>query len=91
MIKKWQPDKWKHFFVAIPLGFILQFACMYFLQLGTFAVTLIAFLLLAAICYGFELFSKVTGKGHYEMMDAIAGLIGGIIGISIWLIFIQNH
>lgn len=85
MIKKWEPDKWKHFFVGIPLGVILQFASMYFFPAQHFLAGSIAFAALVAICYGFELVSRITGKGHYEIMDAIAGVLGGLIGMaSIW-------
>jgi len=46
----------------------------------------IAFLLVVIISYGFELFSKFTGKGHYDMYDAVAGIIGGVLGMVIILI-----
>ncbi len=83
-IKKIAPDKWKHFFVGIPLGAALQYSSMYILHKYSIIVKcFVAFLLLLLICYGFELFSKITGKGHYEMWDAIAGALGGIIGIAI--------
>jgi hypothetical protein len=35
-----------------------------------------------AIAYGFELFSLFTGKGHYELMDAVAGVLGALIGMA---------
>jgi len=46
----------------------------------------IAFLLVVIISYGFELFSKFTGKGHYDIYDAVAGIIGGVLGMVIILI-----
>jgi len=36
-----------------------------------------------AVSYGFEVFSKVTGWGIYDFWDAVASIIGGIIGMSI--------
>jgi len=76
-------DKWKHFYFGIPLGAILYwFAILYWPSQAGLAFV-VSSVLLIAICYGFELFSKITGKGHYEMADAIAGIIGGAIGISI--------
>ena len=81
-MKRWEPDKWKHFFVGIGAGAVLQLAAMYFFSFQFVFLVLIAFAALVIICYGFELFSLVTGKGHYELMDAIAGILGGMIGIA---------
>jgi hypothetical protein len=44
---------------------------------------LLALFFSAAIGYGFELFSKITGKGHYDFMDAVATVIGALPGIGI--------
>lgn len=85
-IKKWEPDKWKHFFVAIPLGALIQFFVVYFLIANVVIAAIVSFLVLVAICYGFELFSLVTGKGHHDDMDAIAGIIGGTGGILVLLV-----
>ena len=49
------------------------------------------FVLVIAISYCFELLSLITGKGHYEILDAIAGIIGGVIGMSIILLFAYIH
>ena len=53
--------------------------------------SLAALLLVVAVSYGFELFSLITGKGHYDVMDAVASIIGGILGMlaggRIYLIF----
>ena len=55
-----------------------------------FRVTAIwVFAAIVAICYGFELFSKFTGWGYYELMDAYAGIIGGVIGMAIATIIMQ--
>lgn len=84
-IRKWEKDKWKHFYVGIPLGILLQFFAMHLLGDYTYA-SAAAFIVLVIICYGFELVSLVTGKGHYEVMDAVAGIAGGLLGMgSIWL------
>lgn len=79
--KKWEHDKWKHFYLGIPLGFLLQASALYLFMGNEFLAITVAFVLLLAICYGFELVSLITGKGHYEMMDAIAGILGGLIGM----------
>jgi hypothetical protein len=73
------PDKWKHFWVGIPMGFILQAVAWY---LYPPLMYLLAFAAVCAISYGFELISLVTGKGHYEIRDAIASIIGGACGMG---------
>ena len=40
------------------------------------------FIMVVVVSYGFELFSKVTGKGHYDFIDAVATIIGGVIGMA---------
>jgi len=79
------PDKWKHFFVGIAMGIVLQ-ALLWFLFPGQVILeTVIAFIMVIVISYGFELFSKFTGKGHYDINDAVAGVIGGVLGMAIIL------
>ena len=91
MVKKIAPDKWKHFFVGILMGATLQISAWYLLPDHLIAGIIIAFILVVLISYGFELFSLVTKRGHYEILDAIAGIIGGIIGMTIILFFeLQN-
>lgn len=80
---KIEPDKWKHFLVGIPMGLVLQTVAWY---LYPPLMYLLAFLAVCAISYGFELFSLITGKGHYEMKDAIASIIGGVIGMGIFAV-----
>lgn len=76
------PDKWKHFYVGILMGVVLQ-AFFTFLLDAHFGLSIVlSFIFSVAIGYGFELFSKVTGKGHYEVMDAIAAIVGAILGIG---------
>ena len=86
MLKKIGRDKWKHFFVGIVLGAILQTLCWYFFPANHLISIGAAFILLFAICYGFELFSLITGFGHYEFMDVVAGTIGGALGILFVLV-----
>ncbi len=90
-MKKWEPDKWKHFYVGIPLGFVLQAVVVFFFSFPAGIASLVAFGGLVAVCYGFELLSLVSGKGHYDLMDAIAGIAGGSIGIAlIWMVSLIN-
>jgi hypothetical protein len=76
------PDKWKHFFVGIVMGAVLQGFFSFLLDARIGLSILLAFVFSIVIAYGFELFSKFTGKGHYDVMDAVAGVIGAVIGIG---------
>jgi len=79
-------DKWKHFYAGIVLGIVLHAGCLFFLNLPATAAFFLAFIVLIIIAYGFELFSLVTGKGHYDFMDAVATVIGGLPGMAVcWL------
>ena len=87
MLKNIAPDKWKHFYVGILMGGILQIASFWLLQNQPVLSTSIAFIIVIAVSYGFELFSKITGMGHYDFMDAVASTIGGVAGMGIvWVI-----
>ncbi len=88
MLKKIGPDKWTHFYVGILMGALLQSVTWYLLPGRPVLDTVLTFVAVVAISYGFEVLSLVTGKGHYEVMDAIAAVIGGIIGMGIGGIFI---
>jgi VanZ family protein len=82
-------DKWKHFFVGIAMGAVLQSFFFYFMRFRLSISILLAFIFSAVIGYGFELFSKFTGKGHYEVMDAVAAVIGAVLGMSL-IILLQS-
>ena len=83
MLKKIAPDKWKHFFVGIGMGVFLQSFFLYALNVSLLPSIFLSLGIVAAISYGFELYSLVTGKGHYEVQDAVASVIGGMVGISL--------
>jgi hypothetical protein len=76
------PDKWKHFYVGIVMGAVLQAFFVFLLDAHFGLSVLLAFVFSIVIGYGFELFSKFTGKGHYDVMDAVAAVIGAAIGIG---------
>ncbi|MFT3934903.1 MAG: hypothetical protein QM726_14860 [Chitinophagaceae bacterium] len=77
------PDKWKHFFVGIAMGAFFQGIAFWLLP-GHFLLGA-SLALGAAVCisYGWELLSLITGKGHYEIMDAVASVIGSLAGMGI--------
>ena len=64
------------------MGTVLQLTSFYFLPLNQLLASGVSFLILLAGCYAFELFSLITGKGHYELLDVVAGVIGGVVGIG---------
>ena len=86
MLRRIAPDKWKHFIVGIGMGIFLE---SLFLYVGFYIVSasLSSLLVAAAISYGFELFSLVTGKGHYDFMDAVASIVGSLVGIGVVYVF----
>jgi hypothetical protein len=89
-LKKIEPDKWKHFYVGIAMGAVLQ-AFLWFLLPGhTGLDTILSIAISLFICYGFELFSRLTGLGHYDLGDVVAGMIGAVLGIGLVLIFQLN-
>jgi VanZ family protein len=83
VISKIAPDKWKHFFVGIGMGLLFQLAGWYFMAGHLVLSAVVSFSIIAAISYGFEIYSKFTGHGHYEVLDAIASIIGGVLGMGI--------
>lgn len=84
------PDKWKHFWVGIAMGLVLQALGWWLLPLSVLAISIIVLIIIIAISYGFELFSKITGLGRYDIMDAVFSVVGGLIGMGIILIFQLN-
>ena len=86
MLKKIAPDKRKHFFVFIVMGAVLQSFTSFLLQDHLLIATTIAFIIVLVISYGFELFSKITGMGRYDFIDAVASAIGGLLGMGLSLL-----
>jgi len=90
MFKKIAPDKWRHFYAGILMGAVLQGFGMWILSNHPFISTSLALLIVIIISYGFELFSKITGMGRYDFMDAVASVIGGVAGMGIvWLVVLS--
>jgi len=82
MLRKIAPDKWKHFYVGILMGAVLQGLGWWLLpgHIGLSAV--LVFAIVVVVSYGFELFSLITGMGRYDFMDAVASVIGGVLGMG---------
>lgn len=83
MLYKIKQDKWKHFFVGIAMGLLFEFLLLRFLPGHRLSGSLLVLFLIMSISYGFEVLSLVLKKGHYEVMDAVAGTIGGIVGMAV--------
>lgn len=81
MMKNIAPDKWRHFYAGILMGFVLQILAGWLLPLNLLNSTFVVLVVVIVISYGFELFSLVTGLGRYDFMDAVASVIGGIVGM----------
>ncbi len=79
-------DKWKHLIVGIAMGIVFQLAGFLLLATHHYRATAAAFFIIFSISYGWELLSKFTGKGHYEVMDAVYSIVGGILGMGIIII-----
>ena len=82
-MKKPGPDKWKHFIVGIIIGAVLQAIFWWLLPEHLVLASIITLFVVMAISYGFELFSLITGIGYYDLMDAVAGTLGGIVGMAV--------
>jgi lipopolysaccharide export LptBFGC system permease protein LptF len=81
-------DKRKHFYVGLFLGGIIYLLTYYLFRFKTTTIIAVTLGIVATISYVFELFSKVTGEGHYEVLDAIAGIAGGSVAIAllVWIL-----
>jgi hypothetical protein len=76
------PDKWKHFFAGIIMGVAVQAAGWWLLPGQVVLATILALVIVVVVSYGFELYSRITGHGHYDVMDAVASIIGGVLGMG---------
>ncbi len=76
-------DKWRHAIVGILMGAFLQLVALYRFPAKPLLAAILAFGVVVFISYGFELFSKFTGKGIYDFWDAVASVIGGVAGMAI--------
>ncbi|MFS8082504.1 MAG: hypothetical protein ACMG51_03555 [Ginsengibacter sp.] len=79
-------DKWKHFFVGIVMGLVLQLFLVQVFHSVKLA-TLLCLVGIIGVSYGFEVLSLILKRGHYEIADAVAGIIGGLVGMGIYWFF----
>ncbi len=67
------------------MGAVLQAFLLFLIPAHPMYAILITLILVVCISYGFELASKLTGRGHYDIIDAVASVLGGLIGMGILL------
>jgi glycopeptide antibiotics resistance protein len=82
LLKNIKRDKWRHFWVGIAMGAFLQLAGHWLFPYSSLTAFLTALIIVFSISYGFELFSMVSGLGRYDLNDAIASIIGGVLGMT---------
>lgn len=69
------------------MGLVLQFISWKIFTGNLWLSLSVSVVIVIVISYGFEIFSKITGKGAYDFIDAVASVIGGVIGIACVMIF----
>lgn len=89
MLNTIKPDKWRHFFVGVGMGLLFEGLLRYFFPAFIWTGSLLVLLLVAVISYGFEVASLVFKRGHYDVMDAVAGVVGGVVGMALFVLIIQ--
>ena len=83
MLNKIAPDKWRHFLAGIVMGTVLQTAAWFVLPERPVTGIIIVLVTVIVISYGFELLSLLSGRGHHDIMDAVASIIGGVTGMAV--------
>jgi len=79
-------DKWRHFYAGIPMGIVFQMLAKWLYHPPLSHAVFAAITAVIAVSYGFELFSKLSRLGIYDFMDAVASIIGGVVGMLVVLI-----
>lgn len=85
---KLAPDKWRHIFAGFFIGLVLPLIGYYMFDLPMLSNYFLSLFGLMLISYGFEVFSFVSGKGHYDMVDAVVTVLGGLPGLALSGLFL---
>ena len=85
---KLEADKWRHIIAGFFIGLVLPLMGYYIFGLPIVSNYFLSFFGLVLISYGFEVFSFVTGMGHYDLVDAIVTAIGGLPGLALSAFFL---
>ena len=78
-------DKGKNFMTGIAIGVATQAFLWMILPPQIKLVTLVSLIAVMVLNYGFDVYAK-RKKGNYEVLDAAAGTIGGVIGMTLILL-----
>lgn len=84
-----QQDKVKHIAVGFIMGIGLPVAGAWILSDYPIIYMAISFGIIVQVGFGFELFSLITGIGHAEFMDGVATVVGGLIGLGIYFLYLK--
>jgi len=68
------------------MGLVLQGLLVWQLPAYIIIGSVIVFIIISAISYAFELTSLIIKRGHHDILDAVAGAVGGLVGMAIILI-----
>jgi hypothetical protein len=79
-------EKCMHFFVGITIGVVAQALIWWLLPPQIKLITVVTLMLVMVLNYGFDLISKIEGKGSYDVLNAAAGTIGGAVGMAVILV-----
>lgn len=71
-----------HFEVGVEMAVLCQLFLQGVLPERLILDSAITIVIVCVVGYGFELYSFFTGRGHYEVMDAVAVIAGGFIGLA---------
>ena len=86
IMKRVELYKLKHFLMGISIGVALELALWKILPEQLKLVTVLTLLGVMVMNYGFEVYSKIKNKGEYEVLDAVAGTVGGAVGMAVILV-----
>ena len=65
------------------MGLLLEALLHFYFPSFAWIGSVIILSLIVILSYGFELTSLIFKIGHYDVFDAVAGVIGGIAGMAI--------
>lgn len=80
------PDKWKHIFVGVAMGICFPLVFTWALATPPLISAGISFSLVVLIGFAFEFYSGITGHGHYDPMDGVATVVGGVLALVGYLL-----
>ena len=86
MLEQIRRDKWKHFIVGVAMGLLLEALLLWLVPEWRIIGSAIVLFIIIVISYGFELTSLIIKRGHHDILDAVASIAGGVVGMAIILL-----